>query len=174
MFQVGALIVYGSTGVCRVEDVRKMDPNGENRERLYYILRPLFQDCTISIPVDQTRVFMRPVISRAEANALIDRIPFMHAEPCHNRALHELTEHYEAALRSHDCADLVELTMSIYAKKQYLEQHRRRFGAVDERFMKRAEQLLFGELSAALGIPISEVPQYISARIGVQPDAAEA
>lgn len=49
MFQVGALIVYGSTGVCRVEDVRKMDPNGENRERLYYILRPLFQDCTISI-----------------------------------------------------------------------------------------------------------------------------
>lgn len=31
--------------------------------------------------------------------------------------------------------------------------------------MKRAEELLFGELAAALGIPREEVPRYIEARL---------
>lgn len=169
MFQVGSLIFYGNTGVCRVEDVRTMDPAGEKREQLYYVLRPLFQDCKISIPVDNTSIFMRPIISRDEVNRLIDRMPSMQPEAYHSRALHDLTAHYESALRSHDCAGLVEMTMSIYAKREYLAQHRRRFGSVDERFMKRAEQLLFGEFAAALGIDIGEVPQYITARIGEMP-----
>jgi len=36
---------------------------------------------------------------------------------------------------------------------------------VDERFMKRAEELLFGELAAALDIPPESVPGYIEARL---------
>lgn len=33
--------------------------------------------------------------------------------------------------------------------------------------MKRAEELLFGELSVSLGIPKEEVPRYIEARVGM-------
>jgi CarD family transcriptional regulator len=36
---------------------------------------------------------------------------------------------------------------------------------VDERYMKQAERLLHGELSAALGIPFEEVPDYIAKRV---------
>ncbi len=43
--------------------------------------------------------------------------------------------------------------MSIYAKKQDLEAHKRKVGALDQRFMKRAEDLLFGELAAGPGHP---------------------
>ncbi|NTW70894.1 MAG: hypothetical protein HGA49_01460 [Eubacteriaceae bacterium] len=56
--------------------------------------------------------------------------------------------------------------MSIYAKKQYLEQQQRKFGAIDEQFIKRGEELLFGELAAALDIPKESVPDYIAGRIG--------
>ena len=55
--------------------------------------------------------------------------------------------------------------MSIYAKKQDLEAHKRKVGALDQRFMKRAEDLLFGELAAALDIPREEVPGYIARRV---------
>ena len=55
--------------------------------------------------------------------------------------------------------------MSLRAKKQGLEQQKRKFGAVDERFMKRAEELLFGELAAALDIPKDRVPEYIADRV---------
>ena len=50
-------------------------------------------------------------------------------------------------------------------EKRELEGQRQKFGTVDERFMKRAEELLFGELAAALGIPREEVPRYIEARL---------
>ena len=36
---------------------------------------------------------------------------------------------------------------------------------VDERFLKRAEELLFSELAVALGIEKDEVPGYISSRV---------
>ena len=166
MYEIGELIHYGSTGVCRVEDIKSRKFPGEKKGQLYYILKPLYQTCTISTPVDNKKVFMRPVISRDEAERLIDSIPTVKAEAYHSRVLRELAEHYEEAFASHSCEDLIQLTMSIYAKKQSMEQQKRKFGAVDERFMKRAEDLLFGELAAALDIPRDDVQDYIRQRVG--------
>ena len=165
MYAKGELILYGSTGVCRVEDMVTRTIPGTKEQKTYYILKPLYQECTISVPVDNTKVFMRPIISRDQANELIDSIPEIRAEAYHSRVLRELSEHYEAAFRSHSCEDLIELTMSIYAKKQYMAKHKKKFGSVDERFMKRAESLLFGELAAALDIPVDSVQSYIKQRI---------
>lgn len=55
--------------------------------------------------------------------------------------------------------------MSIYAKKQCAEQQSLKLGQVDEKFMKRAEELLFGELSGSLGIPRDKVQEYIASRV---------
>ncbi len=166
MFEIGNLILYGSTGVCRVTDITTRDLSGEDKDQLFYTLIPLYQDCIITTPVNSTKIFMRSIISKKEAERLIDRIPAIRAEAYHSRILRELSEHYEASLKTHDCAKLIELTMSIYAKKQCVEQQKRKLGAVDEWFMKRAEELLFGELAAALNISKKSVPDYIAERIG--------
>ena len=55
--------------------------------------------------------------------------------------------------------------MSIHAKKQYAESHGRKFGQIDARYMKRAESLLYGELSAALGLEYDKVQPYIARRV---------
>ena len=164
MYQIGDLIVYGNTGVCRVEAVETPRHRPGEAERQYYLLRPLYQDGTIRIPVD-TKVFMRPVISREEAEKLIDAIPGMNAEVYHERNFTQLAAHYQEALGSHECSDLIELVMSIYAKKQDAESKKRKFGQVDARFMKRAESLLYGEFSVALGIPFDDVQGYIAGRV---------
>ena len=164
MYQIGDLIVYGGTGVCRVEKVEAPKLKGTDGNRQYYTLKPLYQDGTICIPVD-TKVFMRPVISREEAEKLIDAIPEVKAEAYHDRNFTQLAAHYQAALGSHECADLIELVMSIYAKKQFAESRKRKFGQVDARFMKRAENLLYGEFSVALGIPFDDVQAYIAERV---------
>ena len=164
MYQIGDLIVYGSTGVCRVEAVETPRHRPGEEERQYYLLRPLYQDGTIRIPID-TKVFMRPVISREEAEKLIDAIPGMNAEVYHERNFTQLAAHYQEALGSHECSDLIELVMSIYAKKQDAESKKRKFGQVDARFMKRAESLLYGEFSVALGIPFDDVQGYIASRV---------
>ena len=165
MYQIGDMIHYGSTGVCRVLDIKTQNLPGVKKDQLFYILKPLYQDCTISSPVDNQKVFTRPIIIKEEANHLIDTIPSIKAEAYHSRVLRDLAEHYEASFASHSCADLIELTMSIYAKKKLLEQQKRKFGAVDERYMKRGEDMLFGELAAALEIKKDEVQEYIHKRI---------
>lgn len=162
MYQVGDLVLYGSTGVCRVSEIKQQDFPNTGEQRLYYVFQPLYQDCMISMPVDSDKVFIRPIISREEAERLIGLIPSMRGQAYHSRVSRELTEHYDALLKSHDCEDLIELTMSIYAKKQDLLSQKRKFGTVDERFLKRAEDLLFGELAAALDIPRDQVQDYIA------------
>ena len=130
MYQTGDLLIYGSTGVCRVLSIdRRQDyVDGIKQDKLYYQLKPLHQGGVIYTPVDNSKVVMRPVISREEAEALIDTIPTLQPMVCK-------------------------------------EAQKRRLGMVDERFMKQAEQLLYGELSAALDIPYDEVQPYIASRM---------
>ena len=158
VYQIGDLIVYGGNGVCRVEAVGP-DKGG----RLWYTLLPLYQDCKIIAPVDNPKVPTRPALSRRQAEALIDQIPTIQATAYHSKALRELTEYYQAKLKTYDCRILLELTMSIYAKKQTARNGR--VGAVDESYLRRAEDLLFTELAAALELDRDQVQPYIAQRM---------
>ena len=111
---------------------------------------------------------MRPVITREAAESLIDLIPSIRAEAYRAPTLQALAQHYQSAVRSHDCQDLVELMMSIYAKQKQAQSQNRRLGMVDERYMKQAERLLYGELAVALEIPFDDVQPYIAERVKAQ------
>ncbi len=165
MFCEGEYVVYGDLGVCRVEGVTQRRFEGLDAAHLYYVLAPVYQGGVLYIPADNPRIFLRAVISAEEANRLIDAIPTIEGEAFHSRSAQELSAHYEQALRTHDCADLIRLTASIYAKKQDLASRKKRMGRVDEHFMKKAKDSLNGEFAIALGIPREDVPAYISRRI---------
>ncbi|MDO4315361.1 MAG: CarD family transcriptional regulator [Oscillospiraceae bacterium] len=174
MFQPGDLVVYGTTGVCRVESITRPNLTGADRNKQYYLLKPLQQDGVIYTPVENQKVPIRSVISAEEAEALIDLIPSLRAEACRAPTLQALAQHYQTVVRSHDCKDLIELMMSIYTKRQQVESQKRRLGMVDERYMKQAERLLYGEFSVALGIPFEDVQPYIARRVdGRQPSRAQ-
>lgn len=164
MYQIGEKIIYGSNGVCVIEEIKMIQVPRSDEEKAYYIIKPMFQECRISVPVD-TKIFMRPIISVEEAHALIDSIPQVDAQPYYNTALRQLQEYYEKQLSTHCCGDLVALTISLYRKREEMLKQKRKFGAIDERYMKRAEELLFGELSVVLGVPKAEVRGYIAARL---------
>ena len=165
MFSVGELIIYGSMGVCRVEAVELRNlPNGGQGQ--FYILQPIYQKCAVSTPVENDKVVMRPIIGREEVDRLIDTIPHIHAEAYHNKVLRQLTEHYESIIKLYDCSKLIEMLLSLRDKKRICAEMKKKFGALDERYMKRAEEMLFGEFAAALEIERCEVLQYISGRIG--------
>ena len=166
MYQVGDWIVYGNTGVCRVVAIKTVDSSWIGGDRLCYVLEPLSQSYTISTPVTNKKVFTRPVISKKEAERLVDQIPLIEARAYHSSRVQELAEHYKSFVATHDCADLIELTMSLYAKKQQVGEQKSKFGAIDQKFMKQAEDLLFDELSVALGISRETVPEYIASRVG--------
>jgi len=161
MYQPGDMIIYGGEGVCRVEAVGTPEIPGTNPDKAYYTLTPLYRTGKVFIPTDTT-VFMRPVISRPEAEDLVRRIPEIEASVYENRNLRLLNEHYQGILQSHSCEDMLLLIKAVYAKRQEVIAQGKKPGLVDERYMKRAEELLYGELAVALDIPKEDVCDYIA------------
>lgn len=162
MFEKGSLMIYDTTGVCRVEDIGV--PAGlpvANKDKKYYKLAPVFGSGTIYIPVD-TKVFMRPVITKNEAESLIRKIPEIREDICDTHNQKVLEDHYKASLMTHECEDLIQLIKTVYVKKKNLERTGKKTGKTDTQYMKRAKALLHEELSVALEIPVEEVEDYIT------------
>ncbi len=160
MYQEGELVVYGATGVCRVEGFGNPDPR-DRSGRTYYVLKPLYQDGYVYTPVDGG-AGMRPVMSADAARELIALIPSIHPEVFRERTLQLLSQRYQSLMQTGDCRDLLKLTMSVREKRIQAERQNRRLGMVDEKYGRQAERLLFGELAVALDIPINAVPSYIA------------
>lgn len=165
MFSIGEKIMYGGTGVCVVEGITELRTSRLEPPKPYYILRPLYQSGTIQTPVENNKVPIRPVMTRTEAEQLVDDIPEIHASICYEKSLSALRNHYQQQISSFDCRDLIRMTKSIYAKKKDAESRRKKIGVTDEKFLRRAEDLLFGELAVALEISRDAVLDYIQERL---------
>jgi len=162
MYQIGDLIMYRKEGVCRVKAIGVPDLSSNNDERIYYTLSPANRDGLIYIPVDNA-VFMRPVITYGEAQALIKQIPHIKSAVIYEpRNLKILSDYYEALMQTHDCADLIRLIESVDFKRQLSA---KKLGKIDEHYLKLAEDLLYGEFAIALGIPKGDVKNYIEENV---------
>lgn len=75
MFHVGDYIVYGSNGICRVEEITHPDIAGIDEDKLYYVLVPeKTRDSRLFCPTDNSRVVLRSVITADEAAALMEEV----------------------------------------------------------------------------------------------------
>lgn len=162
-FTIDDLIIYGETGVCRVLDIIEKEFLGELRP--CYKLQPLYQSCMIFTPADNEVIFMRPIISSDEANRLISSIPQVSPVPYSASSPRELSEKYDKIIKLHDCSELIKLCVSIHAKRNALIAGKKKLSAIDERYLKRAEDLLCGELAAALDIEKYVAHGYVEEKI---------
>jgi len=154
------MIVYGRIGICRVEAVGAPALSGADESKDYYPLSLVHRDGRVYVPVD-TRVSMRPVMSREAALALIERIPSIDESAFDARDMGALKQHYDSLLVSHDCADLVHVIKSVYVKRRALVGSGKSLGQVEAQYVRQAEEMLYDELSVALDVPRGEVQGYV-------------
>lgn len=164
MFQVGELIIYGNNGICRVEEIGTPNLPIAAKGAQYYTLAPLFRSGVIYAPVD-TKIFMRPILTKAEAERLIEQIPEIHEEITDGQSIRSLGETYKSFLHTHQCEDLVRLIKTIYKKEQAMEERGKKLAKTEQDYSKLAKELLHQEFSLALEIPYEEVQEYITARV---------
>ena len=155
MYQVGEMIIYGGEGVCKVEAIGTLAMAGVRRDRQYYTLAPLYRPGRIYAPVDTT-VFMRPILSKQEAEELVRAIPDIEAASCTHRNPRILGEYYQEMMRTRSCDSMVRIIKMAHHKGQARRARGVKPGQVDERYLKRAEDMLYGELAVSLGIPREE------------------
>lgn len=160
MFAAGDLVVYGGEGVCRVESIGPSGMDYDRSGRLYYHLAPLYRSGTVLTPVD-TAVLMRPVMSREAALALIGELPGL--PPCKPEmpGLRAAKEHYHQLVQRCECRELAAMVHTICRRRAWAVRHGKKVSQMDERYLKRAEEQLYGEMAAALGIARDAVVSFI-------------
>ena len=113
MFKIGDAVVYGSSGVCMIDDIRNEYFLGE--QALYYILTPVYsKGSTIFCPVNNDKLPIRAVRSKDE---LLSSLSSDTADTdewiVNDQKRHE---HFSAVLRTSDSGKLARMPDDVRAK----------------------------------------------------------
>ena len=161
MFEKNQLIMCGGHGVCRVVDVTGNPIDRLDKVRKYYVLEPVFEKgSTVYTPVDNDKVIMRRIMNKAEAEELVDKITQINTVWIQEEKNRE--QMYKEAIRTYDCQSLVQIIKTLYLRKQDRLKEGKKVLSSDEQYLRKAEELLYSEMSLALSIPREEVEAYIT------------
>ncbi len=163
MFSEGEYVVYGLSGVCRIEKITTLDMKDIPKDRKYYVLLPVNQDGKKYVPIDTGEEKMRKVITRTEAEELLAKLQEIEPIKITNDRLAEKT--YKNCFRCYDCIEWVRLIKCIYQRNQKRITNGKRITSNDEKYMHMAEDALYTELGIVLGIPKEQVLEYIMTRV---------
>lgn len=162
MFQVGEYIVCDHNGVCQVLAVTEMPEL--KKDVLYYQLEPVYsRGSRIFVPVDSNKLVMRRVFTEEEVETLLKEIPSIETIWISNEKKRE--EQYREVARKYDCREWVKIIKTIYLRKQNRRMEGKKITYIDEKYMKLAEENLYGEISIPLKISPDRVERFIRDRI---------
>ena len=112
MFSKGDYIIYGNSGVCKVEQVGPIEDRNFDDGRIYYTLKPIYiRDSSIMTPVDNSRVVMREVMSENEAKEFIKTIPDIGTLDIKDER--KIDQDYKSALLTCDPVKIVSMIKTI-------------------------------------------------------------
>ena len=109
--------------------------------------------------VDNDKVIMRRVMTKEEAEELTKRVTEIDTVWIQEEKKRE--QMYKEAIRTYDCRSLVQVIKTLYIRKQNRIQEGKKVLSSDEQYLRKAEELLYSEMSVALSIPREEVETYI-------------
>ena len=159
-YEIGELVVYGNSGVCKVSDIVNMPTPGEHGYKDYYSLVPVDNNKShIYAVVGQDKVRMRKIISKAEAKALVDSIEEIEELEVSDEKFREDT--YKDIMKSCDCREWFKIVKTLSKRNEERMEQGRRATTTDERYLREAEHSLFTELSIVLGKDINEISDMI-------------
>lgn len=164
MFAAEDYIIYGNHGVCKVETVGTVSLPMVDKNKIYYTLRPVYKnDAVVYAPVENPKAVMRPVLTREEAEKLIQEIPQLESVWVTNEKEREFQ--YKVALRSCDCRELIRIIKTLYDRKMNRLRVGKKVTVVDERYFRQAEEQLYSELAFAMDMERCQMVDYLTERI---------
>ena len=166
MFDVGEHIVYGTSGICRVEEICS-SPYDKKDTRMYYLLIPVHNPMgsTIYTPVDNDRVPMRRLMTSEEIEALIEAIPKI--ELVQVPAEKQRREIYRTTVYALRPEGYISVMKTVNRRREELAAARKHFPVSDMEYGRLAKHLLYSELAHVLGMKEENVECYITDKLGV-------
>lgn len=162
-FTEGKIVVYRSAELCRIKSVGQYAPDGINT-REYCILTPLGSErSTYYVPMECAEQKLRDPLTKEEVLALIDSMDGAGAEWCSDGNRRKARQN--EILSSGSYESVIGMAGAIYIERERRRQSGKKLTASDERAMKSAEKMIYGEFGYVLGIEPESVPEFIAQRL---------
>jgi CarD family transcriptional regulator len=151
MYEVGEFIVHPGQGVCRVDEV-------VDEPQQTYMLMPLMgrHPIRISFPVSgEDR--LRPVVSRDEAQSLIEGYDSLGIVEYEGRSGALEEEFFRGEIRRGTCRDSIRIVKTFRARIAEVRSRNKKPPVAYERILKQASERSLAELSVALEMSVEDV-----------------
>lgn len=161
-FGVGEYVVYGTSGVCCIDDIRvcRLSPDLPMEE--YYILKPVGNPSSrVFVPRINERLCskMRAVMTKNEIDDVIASLSGCKMNWIDDRKLR--TSEFKSILLRGDRRELILLIRCILYHKQELEKTKKKVSSADSDILQAAEKAIRDEFSFALGIDAGKIADYV-------------
>lgn len=152
MFKIGDFVVY-KRDVCVIKDISEK----HYQDIDYYLLNPI-DDSSLKLYVPINNNDLRKVISKEEALELIDKIPSIEVISSQDKMMEN---HYKELMKNDCLEDLVTIIKTAYLRNDDRLKQGKKISEKDDNYFKRAEKILYNELSISLGMSVSNTKNYI-------------
>lgn len=164
MFNKGDTVLYGSSGVCRVEGTKQQELYDTMIE--YLVLKPVYdENSTVFVPVRNKELMSKiiPILSEKQVYEFIDNIP--NEETIWIEDDKQRKQLYQDIISRFDRKQLVQIIKTLYLHKISQQEKGRKLHQCDEQILRQAEKLLYSEFAVALNIPVDEILPLITKQI---------
>lgn len=150
MFSVGQNVLYGTNGVCVVDDITEKKIGKVSME--YYVLKPLATDSsTLFVPTHNEELVkrIRGVLNKDDIDSILSDLPDIGEW---NENKQERSDDFKSIVTGGDCVELIRMIRLIQAHSDELAEIGRHLHMSDERFLKEAEKMVSEEVSLVLNV----------------------
>ena len=156
MFKQKSYVMY-NYNVCEVKEITKI------RDIDYYVLVPISdKSLTIKAPTTQEGISIRPLLTKKEINALIQKMPSIGVISVPD---HQLEQEYKKLLNTGNREDLVKIIKTTYLRNKERKDNGKKVGEKDSTFFNLAEKSLYNEIAIVLKMNFDKAKEYVMLKI---------
>ncbi len=161
VYQNGAYVVYGKMGVCRVKERVTMAFASMAKEEYYALAPQRDPNTTVYVPCNNETLLakLRPLLTREEIDKLLGQVSADSIAWIEDK--NERADTFRRILGEGDRRQLVQLIRCLYAHKAERVAMGKKLSSADEQLLQDCMRLVEEEFSLSLGIPKTQVGEYI-------------
>lgn len=163
----GEYVVYGTNGICLVDEIAEMAFLGGGERKLYLLLRPTKDTgSVIYLPRDNAALLarLRPILTDKEATAMLSA-PHHAADWIDDRKQRAQT--FRETVQESDPRNLIPLVKCLCHKRDELSDQNKKLSNADREILTSALSAVCGELSFALGLSHDEIVEKLQNNLKV-------
>ena len=170
MYQIGDLVQYGMSGVCRISEITENLFDGKKVK--YYVLTSVGnKDSVVYVPSFNEKLVakMRKVLTPQEIYDIIEALPDEKIMWIDDDAKRK--EYFNKTVKSGDRLEIMKIIKTLYLHKHKLQDEGKKLHIADEQIFRESEDLLYDEFSIVLNIEKEDVLPFIMKKLKAQQKA---